>query len=226
MIKKIGLYSILVLIIVIFFALKSPSITMEIPNVSIETELIDAVKNQHWLFTSSKAYKDRLEAHPLVDQAIVNKALPRHLQVKVLLKKPIAAVRSGAVYLMIDNRGIVLEINPEKQTNYVIEGFKVSATEVGHPLVTDNSALIVKAVQLVDLYERFSDIDPDVHLIDGDLVQKINPKFWVNYGVGYDIPSQFNEAMTIYDDMIHKNSNTGIINLSVPGQTVIQTWKN
>lgn len=203
-----------------------PELQITAGNGALEGELSAIIREHHYLLTSSNAYAKILEGHPLVERAKVQKALLKRLNVQITLMAPFAAIKSGHIYVMIDSQGTVLELSDKSKAPYVIEGFSVQFAEVGRQVVTENADLIVKAVQLVDLYERFSSIQPDVHLIDGELIQKMNAKLWVNYGKGYDITKQFNAAMSIYDDMLQKKSNTGIINLSVPGQTVIQTWKN
>lgn len=191
-----------------------------------QAELLDKLQKRHWLLTRSKDFEAFLNAQPHVKTASVQKKGFGELIVAIDYRVALAAVKSGSIYIMIDDQGVVLSIGDAVEAPYIIEGFEVEVAEIGKGIVTANSELIVKAVQLVDLFERFTDVQPNVHLIDGNLVQILAPKFQMNFGKGYDIVRQFNEAMSIYEDLIKKQSNTGIINLAIPGQTVIQTWKN
>ena len=222
---------ILVVVFGIFF--KNPEVSIRVTNgttentsASLTEEIHYIIRKRHWLITSEEGYSSVLQRHPLIAKATASKSLLKNLSVHVEMKSPMAAIKSGEIFIMIDSQGVVLEIASDIKAPYVIHGFSIKASEVGAPIVTESEALIVKAVQLVDLYQRYSDIKPDVELIEGELIQKISPRLWVNFGKGHDIANQFNEAMSIYDDMATKKSTTGIINLSVPGQTVIQTWKN
>ncbi len=189
-------------------------------------QLTELVTHKNWLFTSSNRFATLLEKHHHVKKAVVKKNGLLSLQVIIEERKPFASVHSGGLYVMIDENGLVLELSEKSLAPYAIEGFHVQSAKIGYPIVTNNTELIEKAVQLVFLYQQNSDITPNVYLDDGQLIQKIGPQFWVNYGKGYDVEAQFNEAMAIYLDLKGKNSSTGIINLSIEGQTVIQSWKD
>lgn len=225
--KRMLLFVLLSLIsVIVFFEVKGPSVEITGASEVLTDQLLERLQASNWLITSSRHYEELLGEHPLVAAIQVDKRFFNRLKLSVEMEKPFAAVKSGRIYVMISSEGIVMSLAQESEAPYVIDGFKVDYAEVGHELITENSDLIVKAVQLVDLYQKYTKIKPNVHLIAGDLIQKINPKLWVNFGKGFDIAKQFNVAMSIYDDMKSKQSNTGIINLSVPGQSVIQTWKN
>lgn len=223
----------LVLIIICLLALVliSPLVQVKsIEMVGVNSHYVEQLKqlvsDKNWLLTSSKRFATLLESHHLVKKAIVKKTGLLCLQVTIEERKPFASVHSGGLYVMIDENGLVLELSEKSLAPYAIEGFHVQSAKVGYPIVTNNTELIEKAVQLVFLYQQNGEIKPDVYLHDGQLIQKINPQFWVNYGKGYDVIVQFNEAMAIYHDLKSKSSSTGIINLSIQGQTVIQSWKD
>jgi hypothetical protein len=223
---KIVIFLVIIAIIGSLPFLQVKTVLTDVQDASLKLFFDEQLLGKNWVLTSLSKFESLAKEHHLIRSVTITRDGFLALRVEGVIREAFAAVRSGGFYIMIDVEGTVLELSESAKAPYAIEGFHVQSAKIGYPIVTDDLGLIEKAVQLVYLYQMHSTITPDVHLIDNQLIQKIHDRLWVNFGIGYDILEQFNQSMAIYEDMTNKSSTTGIINVAIQGQTVIQSWKD
>lgn len=200
-------------------------------NAPIDTEIFAGLYDRNWLFTSEENFEQIILENNLVESAKVKKTSIWKLEITITWKTPFVAFVSGAFYVITDDKGIVLEVSQLPNAPYVIDGFRVKNSIVGKPIDSERVDLVESAVKLVYIFSEYAkkneefDLTPDIVLIDGNLIQRINSKFCINFGTGYDPEEQFVSAASIYMDMKKKQINSGVINLSNPNQQIYEPWK-
>lgn len=195
-------------------------------------KLFDPILKKNWLFTSEDQFLELLLKNKLIEEAKVYKSGFLELSIDIKWREPFVAIHSGGNYVVVDHEGVVLKVSDTPDAPYTISGFTVVSSKVGSYVESKNSGLIDSAVKFVYLFREYSKINtktaisPNIELVNGQLIQRINDKLCINFGTGYNPEEQFTNAMSIYADMNSKKINSGVINLSNVNQNIYEPWKD
>lgn len=200
-------------------------------NLQLDVDVVEGLYEKNWLFTSEDAFEQLVLDNKLIETVSVKKSSLLKLEVSIEWKIPFVAFTSGSFYVITDDEGMVLQVSQTPDAPYIIDGFRVINSIVGKPIDAQRMDLVESAVKLVYIFSEYAeqnpefDLKPDIVLVNGSLIQRINSKFCINFGSGYDPQEQFVAAASIYLDMKKKRIDSGVINLSNPNQKLYEPWK-
>lgn len=200
-------------------------------NAPLDTSLIEELYDKNWLLTGEEEFKKILLDYNLIEDVEIKKTSIFELDLNITWKSAFVAFASGSFYVITDDEGVVLGVSQTADAPYRIDGFRVINSIVGKSIDAERMDLVESAVKFVYIFSEYSkintdfDLTPDIVLINGELIQRINSKFCINFGNGYNPQEQFTSAASIYLDMKKKNIDSGVINLSNPNQKLYEPWK-
>ena len=96
------------------------------------------------------ATSNRLNHHPMVEQAQIRKLFPGHLSISLIERRPYAHIKVVDTYYLIDRQFYPLQKVPAGQAKQhpVLTGIKVQSVQLGEPLL---SPALEKGIQLIEL---------------------------------------------------------------------------
>lgn len=200
-------------------------------NSPLDVGVIEALYEKNWLLTSESDFENMLLENHLIEEAKVKKSSLLALDISLKWRMPFVAFTSGAFYVITDDEGMVLQVSQTPDAPYIIGGFRVISSIVGKRIDAERTDLVESAVKFVYIFSKYAqensefDLKPDILLVNGELIQRINSKFCINFGNGYNPEEQFVSAASIYLDMKKKRIDSGVINLSNPNQKLYEPWK-
>lgn len=200
-------------------------------NSPLDVEIVEGLYEKNWLFTAEKDFEAMLLENYLIEEVQVKKSSLLTLDIRLNWRTPFVAFASGAFYVITDDEGMVLQVSQTPDAPYIIDGFRVISSIVGRQIDAQRTDLVESAVKFVYIFSKYAqenpefDLQPDIVLVNGELIQRINSKFCINFGSGYDPEEQFVSAASIYLDMKKKRIDSGVINLSNPNQKLYEPWK-
>lgn len=101
---------------------------------------------------------DRLENNPYFESAKIKKSIPGKITITVEERRQIAALKYGEIYIILDEKGLVLRKNEVDPKITILKGFKISGMTVGQPVLVEeqqtlkNALSVVKAADEGDFY--------------------------------------------------------------------------
>lgn len=212
-----------------FFYVKSVNINeINQRNHNFDMEIFDISLPYFYLDTDS-IEKQALNSG-LIKSISIDKNNFLELNIEITWKKAFITIESADKYVYIDEKGYVLYIENKSDELYCIEGLAVKSASVGHIIKTSDNQVLESSVNLLLLLDANPSIFQNaekirnVKIIKNEIIQIIGEKLWINYGNGENIEEKFKSAVLIYQDLVSKNVNTGIINVSRKDHNVYEPW--
>lgn len=224
-------YGIMLVIAIILFVLSLmplfniKTITENTSSSNLTPFMVDLLLDQNWLWKSEDQLADELKMKSDVGDIVVKKTGLLKVEVSVTPREAFLAVHSGMYYVIIDTYGIVIEVSESPEAPFVVEGFHVVSSKIGHQIVAENMDLIERAAQLAYLFDEYVGNNPTISLIDGELVIGMTDDITMNFGTADEIVEQFSKAIELYKSMLAKGSDKGIINVKNINQIILEPNK-
>lgn len=223
------LYLIVVAVIIAIIVSLSPlaNVRWVVVNDRVDerSQMAQWLKNQNWVWHGEAWLLANAPDTSKYEEITLKKQFPLTVELTCKVRAPFVAIKSGGYYVNIDMYGVVLNLTTEPEAPYVIHGFSVTSALVGNVLVVEEMRLIEKAVQIVYMFKTYTDYQPDVFLEDEQIFQRMSEDILINFGEGEDVELQFNNAIAAYQNMIANAGTSGIVNVSVPNQCIIEPLK-
>ncbi len=186
--------------------------------------------NSIFMLNPSKK-EQKIKKCGLIEEIRISKVFPKKVIVEVLWKEPVIAMKTAGKFAYLSNDGFVLGLEAKNDNIDTIEGVIVKSAIIGNTIHTENNEQTIAGVNLIRIINDNKSIVKDdgfqsnVKIINGNLVQVINDKYWINFGDGKDIKEKFKKAIAIYNFNVDKGVTTGIINVSIDDHAIYEAWK-
>ncbi|WP_192930105.1 cell division protein FtsQ/DivIB [Alkaliphilus pronyensis] len=175
-----GTFSLILILIVfllwgIYGLLQSDLMNVKVLEVSgnsicSEEEVINVsqmIFNRNIFKYDLKDIKAKVESHPYIKVATVNRKLPNTLIINVKERKEYAIISYMGSFLYVDMEGVVLKISDSYLSNELplITGLKIESLELGKRIIaTEDTGLVnglrlVEAAKLGDMLDAISEIN-------------------------------------------------------------------
>lgn len=170
--------------------------------------------------------KENVIEHPRVKNASVIKSFPNTLEIRVVERKPVAAVLYSETYLLVDEELVVVEVSKSPMDLYIINGYKFENFYIGYVINDDNSDILKNAIDLSKLIKN-SDIKihPTIEIVEDKIELYFNDEYKALFGEGNNIEQKYNDMLGIYKSQRDKNDYRGIINVSFEGQATFKVFE-
>lgn len=189
--------------------------------------LTDIEKTKSIIFfkLTSGMQKDMMK-HPYVKTVKVIKHLPNRLEFVMTYYEDYACFKYANMYIIVDENGKVLKVIDHAPGPKVplIDGFAVTHFKTGEPLNARESEYVGKVLDLISLVKK-SQIDSvqGFTLADEGVQMKLHGSLRCNFGKMFNVESQFNTFVAIYEDLKGKGVKAGMIDV---GGTGLPTFRN
>lgn len=133
-------------------------------------------------------------------------------------RKEFSVIEYSNLYITIDDELNVLSVSDKTGDIFIIEGFLLKDFIVGKKIEVYNESVLKNATLLIKLLSKSHiDFKPKINYSDGSLNVQISDAFKAKFGKGDDIERKFNDFVDIYEALVNKGVNSGIIDVSNKG---------
>lgn len=162
--------------------------------------------------------REKIIRTPFIKDVTIKRKLPSKLMIEVMERQKIAAIHYMGLYFFVDNEGVILYTSNEIDGTYVIEGFEFESFTEGEKIRVKSDEDLKKSIQICGMLEG-SDlaIKPKITCIEGEFSLYLNESFRIKLGRGENIERRFAIFESIYKDLISKNVDTGVVDISHDG---------
>lgn len=162
--------------------------------------------------------KEKLIKSPFIKDVTVKRKLPNILVLDLIERKKIAAILYMGMYFYIDNEGVILYTSNQIDDVYLIEGFEFKSFTEGEKIKVENEEYFKKVIDLCRFLEGSNlNIKPRVVYSDENINLYLNENFKVKLGKGENLSEKFTIFKAIYLDLINKNIDSGVVDISHDG---------
>ncbi|MCG8539749.1 MAG: FtsQ-type POTRA domain-containing protein [Clostridia bacterium] len=162
--------------------------------------------------------RERIIDIPFVKDAVIKRKLPNKLLINIVERKKIAAISYMGLYFFVDNEGIILYTSHDIDETYVIEGFEFESFAEGEKIKVKNEEDLYKTLSICSFLENSNlEINPRLLCLDGNITLYLNDNLKVKFGKSGDLADKFTIFEAIYKDLISRNIDSGVVDISHDG---------
>lgn len=166
----------------------------------------------HYFEANPYELEDALLLHPLIQKVEIEKVFPNQLNVRVLERRPVAAVYYSERYLLVDEELVVVEVSEESEGFFVISGYQFSNFHIGTKIHDENSYLLQNAVNLVFLIHSTDyETEPKIEMRNKGIYIVFNDSFEAKLGDGDNTEERYNNMVEVYFELVESNNARGTI---------------
>ncbi len=210
----------------LFIYLESDFFKIEIINIEGDDVISDyeimetagIKKTMNLVMVDEALAEKKLEDHPMIKQATVEKFLPNRVEITYELREPILSIAYASNFIIIDDDLHAMRVCQDPQGLLTLYGIEVENFNLGHRIKMYDESLLLRAIDLVKLIE-ISDLNfiPSIHLLGKDIVVRIHEDYHVNFGDGKNVEERFNTFYTVYSELCELKVTEGVIDVSTEG---------
>jgi cell division protein FtsQ len=175
-------------------------------------------KTMNLVMVDEDLAEKKLEGHPMIREATVEKILPNRVEITFELREPILSIEYASNFIIIDDDLHAMRVCQDPQGLLTLYGVEVENFNLGHRIKMYDESLLLCAIDLVKLID-ISDLNfiPSIHILGSDIVLRIHEDYHVNFGDGKNVEERFNAFYTVYSELCELKVTEGVIDVSTDG---------
>lgn len=223
---KIGWFICLLLVLLIYLAFGTDLLIVDklIYEVDVNVSHSDILrysgldKGVNYFFVNNSIAAKNLTRHPYVATVEARKKFPNKIEFLIEYREEFVVLEYSGLFLTLDEELNVLKVEENMGEAFLIQGFSVNSFNIGEQINVQDRDVLEHAIELIHLTEKSHIVfKPVIRYVDGSMEMELNSEFKVKFGDGHDITAKFNNFLNIYEDLVSKNINSGIIDVSNEG---------
>jgi cell division protein FtsQ len=179
----------------------------------------------HLIKLSKEEIETRISKHPWIKSVDVKKVFPNMLEVLVIERMPVMAIKYSDHFLLVDDQLVVLDSSKTSKGYDVVHGLNFESFDLGVAIFHKNQYILRNTIDLV-YFLSFHDLDEKTEIIidDKEIILRFNDHLIARFGDGENMESRFYKMIEVYRTIEADGNAVGTIIVNHDGEPTLNPF--